>query len=184
LFVDSVFSNLHNAAPRALKITIIGWEIKVIYKAQSNKVVRKALRIIFLIAGIVLVIFATLFSWLIIFPGFYLIVMVFFIKDKEIIVHNDRFELHRKSVVPFFSDKEVFNYGDIKKINYDPSFTNIKSELIGNAVWAPGTSSKPDTIEVFKFDDSFRVINRIGDRQDFENAFKAILEMYKMNNSR
>lgn len=157
----------------------------MLYSVKNKKSNRLVIRVVLFLSGVLVCLFAAFTNLLISIFGIYLLVMVLFIRDRELAVYKDRIELKNISPISIFSSKEIFYYRDITKINYDKSFTNIKDELFNVAAWNPSTNSKPDTIEILKSDGTWRVINRIGNKQEFENAFICMLsQMQNIQKSR
>nr|WP_319401858.1 hypothetical protein [uncultured Carboxylicivirga sp.] len=157
----------------------------MIKEYKENNTTKVILRIVLILLGIATIITVIWINTLVILVGLYLILMSFLIKDRCIQIFKDRFELNGKSILPIFNSKETFNYSDIKKIEFSESYTDIfKSVLksividdfvfIGNSGY--NTYSKPDTITVVLKDDSFRIFNRIGSKNQFLYCFKTILE--------
>jgi hypothetical protein len=138
---------------------------------ESKKSTRQVIRVIFFLVAIAFFILAAFTNLSLSLLGIYLIIMILFVRDKELVVYHDRIELNSISLISKFSSKEIFYYQDISQIKYDKAFTNIKDVILNNDVWNTSTTSKPDTVEIYKSDNTWRIINRIGTKTDFENAF-------------
>jgi len=114
--------------------------------------------------------------------GLYFIVLIAFVKDIEILIFDDRFEICHYSVIQSLNNKEIFMYKDITHFKFDKAFSNIVGGII-ESIFGVGylnqTQSKSDTIEIKLKDSPWRVINRIGSKKNFRKASKIILLEYK-----
>ncbi len=157
----------------------------MINELRENNTTKLTLRIVFFTIGIAIIFSAIWINELVIVVGLYLIIMTLFIKDRSIQVFNDRFEIRGKSILPILNSKESFKYRDIKKVEFSESYSDIfkstlKSIVIDDFIFMGNsgynTYSKPDNITIRMQDNSFRVLNRIGSKDQFISCFKSILE--------
>ena len=137
-----------------------------------------------LCSGLLISLSACFLGWGLVLPGVYLITMLPFIKDVELNVFDDRFELDHISTIKLFSIKEVFIFRDIKTIKFDKGFTNILGVVLYERV-ASGleTYSKKDTIEVTRYDGSWRTIGRVGSKENFLKACETIVNELNSHNN-
>jgi hypothetical protein len=154
--------------------------IQIMDSIRNNK---KVVRLILGIVGFLICISAPYYSWIFLLPGLFLILINIFITDTELTVYNNRFEIDHWSIVDLFSSKEVFNYNNILKIKFDKGFSNILGVLTDpNSIFYNQTNSKPDTIEIVMKDNSFRIINSIGDKNKFRNICDMIIRKINDDN--
>jgi hypothetical protein len=148
----------------------------MIYLVNCNKRKRIIIRILLILLGLGCIISALFLSWIIVILGLYLLAMVGFINDQQLVIYSDRFEIKHISIINRLSSLETFYYMDLKSIKFDKGFTDIIGAIIeikglGNTIY-----SKPDTIEVIKNDGSRRSINRIGLKSDFYKGCEVMIE--------
>jgi hypothetical protein len=157
----------------------------MIYELKENNLFKVIFRITLILLGLSTIITAIWINGLVILFGLYLIAMSLIIKDRCIQIFNDRFELKGKSLLSFLNSIEIFCYSKIKKIEFSESYTDIvksalKSMVIDDLIFICnprfGSYSKPDTITIVFTDDTFRVINKLGSKNQFMKCFQFILE--------
>ncbi len=163
----------------------------MITELKEQNEIKSTLRFLLILTGVVIIISAIWIHIYVLFLGLYIILMSLMIRERSIQVDNDRFELNGKSIFKLFNSREIFEYSDIRKIEFSESYTDVlktilKSMVIKDVVFIGnsgfGTHSKPDTITIIFKDGSFRVINRIGSRDQFLDCFKSILEEMNRHN--
>lgn len=98
--------------------------------------------------------------------GLYFFVMIPFVRFKNILVFQDRFEIQKSSIFKWYTNKETFFFNDLKQVYFSESQTDWLRMALGTRIYTERIS-KGDTMNIVLKNGDYIEINRIGNRKDF-----------------
>lgn len=113
--------------------------------------------------------------------GLYCLSMIVFIKFPVLNVYDDHFEIIKKSLIVHFSDRAIYNFNDLKNIEFSKGYTNwIMTILVPLAF--PKLSgyikdeqySKLDSMIITTLNNEKIEISRFGSRESFIKTIEII----------
>lgn len=149
-----------------------------IYKLQGKNYWRYFF--IFLMIGIFgfTIYFIQFVGYIVLFATFSTLFFIVNIQFPALLVYNDSFVIEKKSLLKYFSKKDILEYQKIKSIRFSKSYTNWTQLIVQTILGSGGMGgfSKSDQMIITFKDGSKKIFNRFGSRENFQKAITLINE--------
>jgi len=98
------------------------------------------------------------------------------IRFPKLYLFKDSFEIVEKCLINRFTDRDIFHYNEVKKIEFSKGFTDWSHLIVLTIFRATGYegNSKPDQMIITTIDDNVFCFNRFGSKKEFIRTIELI----------